>query len=407
MKVLIVVDELSVSGGTQKTTLKTSLGLQKLGNDVTVLTSYVDPERCYPELNAKVKLYSLFKSKSPALIKNFVVSNGLFSVLFKTLAFALFINTKFINYDSIIIEDVVGILALFFSFKRKRKIVWYLNNQFSSLTIGVFKGNIGVFRFNFPEWLKVFIMRFMKVVYFTCFSKLDYFLTYDIQNMEKIREIGFDNVKVILPGTDITSENYFPRKNFRKINILSIGTFAFYRRYEDIIEALKIIDRNNDKLINRLIIVGVWDSNPKYYQFLKGILEGTDLRRKVVFISYLDRVQLDRLYKKTNVFVFVNDENTWGLAVAEAIMHGLPVIITNNIGISEILSERECYKVEPRNPQQIARAILNIYQNPSKAYAKEIAAYRKIKSLSWDRFVKRVNSILVLASSRKNIIKSE
>ena len=400
MRILIVVDDLSVSGGTQKTTLKTGMGLQKFGNDVTILTSYTDPEKCYPELVGKVRLFSLFNNKSPVLIRNFIVSNRLFSVLFKALAFALFINTRFINYDLIIMEDVIGVLSLFFLLKKRRKIVWYLNNQFSSLTVGVFKKKIEVFNFNFPVWLKVFIMRFMKVVYYISFSRLDYFITYDFQNKKRIREIGFTNVKVISPGTDVISKNYFPRKNFNKINILSIGTFASYRRYEDIINALRIIDKENGKLISKLIIVGVWDSSRKYYLFLKNILKGMNLQRKVVFIPYLDFGQLNRLYKKMNVFVFVNDENTWGLAVAEAIMHGLPVIITNNIGISEVLSERECYKVEPRNPQQIAQAILDIYRNPSKAYAKEMAAYRKIKLLSWDRFVKRINKILTLGNSR-------
>lgn len=393
MNILLVVDNLFVSGGTQKTTLKTCLGMQELGHNVDILTFGKDINKCYPDIIGKVKIFSILNKKILFLNK-IVNSKNYLCILFKAFFLGLIINLFFQDKDSIILEDEIGVLSLFFVYRRNKKVLWYLNNQFPNYISDVLiprnsyrKVSFNLLFNNSVNILKGFYYRF-------CFSKISLFLTYDKNNKNKLKKVGIRNVKVVVPGVDFIPDLFLPRKRIKTINALSIGVLFPYRRYEDIFEAVAIVSRYRPNLIGHISIVGRSDLCPEYFNSLKILVNKLDISEKVSFFDYLSEDELNDVYFRSNLFVFVNDENTWGLAVAEAVMHGLPVLITNNIGISEVLSERECYKVDPKKPEQIARTFLEIFDNQTEIYNREVAAYKKVRLLTWNRFVKKIDLLL-------------
>ena len=395
MNILIIVNDLSVSGGTQKTTLKTSLGLQALGHKVTILTSYFNPSECYPEMTKQVNVVALSTNRSSIFLKRVFKSTNLFSIFLKILTFSFFANTLYLSCDSILLEDVVGSLSLMMTIKNKRKIVWYLNNQFPDSTVNIFKGDVIQTKFLPHNLIKRLVTFLMKLLYSISFSKIDYFATYDKLNLKRLNKIGYTNTKLILPGTDIPNV-YIRRKTKDKgLNVLSIGTMAPYRRYEDVIEALKILEDRDKTLIRKLIIVGRNDSHHKYYLGLLSLVKKYGLQKKVKFYSHIGNKEIKNLYKSTSVFVFVNDENTWGLSVAEAVMYRVPTIISDNIGISEVLDDKDAYKIKTRDPLGIANSLVDIVNNPKIAHKKTVSAFKKIESrINWNKYVLEVGILL-------------
>lgn len=393
MKLLIIVDDLSVSGGTQKTTLKTALGLEKLGYKVRILTSHFNPLECYPEMTKKVHVISLSSDKSK--FKNIFKSSNPIAVVLKVILFSFVINIRYLEFDSIVTEDIVGTLSLLYVPKNKQRIIWYLNNQLSNLTYTIFRNKTKTIGTKSPKFIKLLLLKFIKNHYSKAFSKVDRFVTYDMSNLQRLKKLGYKNVSLILPGTDIA--RYYPKRidKTRKIRLLSIGTMAPYRRYEDIIEALRIILLSGSKIFVKLTIIGRCDSHKKYYRKLSGLIDKYGLNERVEFVSFVDNRKMESIYKDADIFVFVNNQNTWGLAVAESLMRGLPTIITDNIGISEIVTCKEVYKVKPNSPEQIANTITEIINNPQKTRNKSLVARKKMESmLSWEKFSLKLNALL-------------
>lgn len=395
MKILVLVSDLCVSGGTQKTTLKTCVGLNSLGHSVQVLAACINKKECYPEIMKKVKIFSLSSDKSIKIVKNVFSSNSFFCVIIKIIVFGYLLNTKYVKYNYILTEDSVGVFSLFFLIRQRKRIVWYLNNQFSESTLNIFKSRISNSSFGVLNQFKITILSILRRVYLKSFSRIDYFVVYDKANKYKLNSIGYRNVRVILPGIDVIGCQK-PIKNDQKpLNLISVGTMAPYRRYEDVISALKIVMLKKPSLVNKLTIVGRTDSNKGYYSYLYNMSTKSGLKEKIDFIFYLSTDKLEKIYKESDVFIFVNNENTWGLAVGEAIMRCLPTIMTNNIGISEILNNRMVYKVEPNSPNQIAKAILNIYKRPKIAQQKTMFGRNRLRSLlGWDRYVNNISKLL-------------
>jgi glycosyltransferase involved in cell wall biosynthesis len=395
MKILIIVDDLATTGGTQKTTLMTYWGLKRLGHNVTVLTSIFDNKTCYPGLSKGIKTISLINNERNFLI-GIAKSSSSMAIFIRVILMALLIRFNFERFDAVLVEDEITLLVPAFIRKGKQKFVWYLNNQLSGKMIKMLATQRKTLRdflrrplASMFVWGKCFITKLS-------LSKIDYLATYDSFNKNLLAKIGYKNTVIVSVGGDVRKVVVKRSKIFekRRLKILSMGVIFPYRRYEDIIRATKMVEK--EKIVESLTIVGLPDFSLKYYKYLISLTKKLNIQDKVNFISYVTEDEKLKLFKNSDLFVFVNDANTWGLVVVEAISDSLPVVISDNIGIAEILDDRAAYIVRPKSPSLIASVLRTAYSHPDTLRIKASMAYKKVvKSVSWKNYVLRIEKLLI------------
>jgi len=113
------------------------------------------------------------------------------------------------------------------------------------------------------------------------------------------------------------------------ICFLYVGKFEPKKRIFDILDALKILQTTQDKQLDRfhLLVVG------------SGELE-TEIRRRVEteqlpvsFAGFMNQSEISQAYVVADVLVLPSDHGeTWGLVVNEAMVSGLPVLISDRVG---------------------------------------------------------------------------
>jgi len=134
--------------------------------------------------------------------------------------------------------------------------------------------------------------------------------------------------------------------------ILCLGVLFKYRRFEDVISAMRILD--DSKL--RLFIVGSSYYDPSYASSLRDWAESQGVSKSVVFVDgFIPDEVLPQFYAGSDVFVFPNEQQTWGLAVIEAMASGTPCLVSRGAGVHEVLVHGETALLfQPRDPVDLA-----------------------------------------------------
>jgi len=143
-----------------------------------------------------------------------------------------------------------------------------------------------------------------------------------------------------------------------------------------LLEALGRIGGNST-----LLVAG--GGNPQAY---RSRIAQLGLQRRVRFVGV--QRDLAPLFTAADVLVHPTWVDTFGMAVLEAMAHGLPVIVSNAqyCGIAEQLSERTALLLaDPGDPDEIARRIDSLMQEPALAAALAENGRRFAAESSWER----------------------
>jgi len=388
MKIGMVVNNLEVSGGYQKLVIRLSQQLEKMGHHVIIYTPRLDKKRCYPSDIKKVNIVTIEKR---------------FSTLTPVEAYKHLVEKIASDFEVIIIHDELSLIAIaLLPEPVPRKIVWMLNNQLPK-NIGkykveiknVYRQTIGDSSVKIKESRKAFRrVRLMR----RGLKRTKLLITYDNFNKQLIKKILGRKAEVVYAGADLDSfkklakERKFQEKKFYRI--LSVGVIFPHRRYEDLIKAASILLKDGEPVA--VTIVGRKDLSLDYFKQLEELVKNLGVKKRVTFKNYVSDQEMAALYKKSDVFTFINDGFTWGIAAFEAVAAKLPVIITDNIGATDLIKNGQTgWVVSPKSPAQVAKAIKQIIHNPEKSRRIADRAYVEISDfVSWTAYTDRVIRVI-------------
>jgi 1,4-alpha-glucan branching enzyme len=150
----------------------------------------------------------------------------------------------------------------------------------------------------------------------------------------------------------------------RALRLLSVGVLAPWRRFEDAICGVAAARRAGCE--SHYEIIGSDRFWPSYGLLLRGLVAELGLGDSVTLrFESVSEAELEDAYSRADAAVFPNEQQAWGLAQLEAMGRGLAVIVSRGAGVSEVLTDREhALLVDPRRPDQIADAILQLAGNP-------------------------------------------
>lgn len=104
---------------------------------------------------------------------------------------------------------------------------------------------------------------------------------------------------------------------------------------------------------------------------------------RIVIKGFMPHNQLYNEYESANLFVFPSLSDGFGFAPLEAMSHGVPCIVTNTSGISDIIEDTiDGFVINPNSSNELKKTIEYAYIN--RKMLEEMRTKAKIKALLYD-----------------------
>ena len=145
----------------------------------------------------------------------------------------------------------------------------------------------------------------------------------------------------------------------------SVGEIRPLKGHEDFLRAAAVIIRHFPK--THFLIAGVDASRSgENLRALERLIADLDLTQHVRLFGWLD--DLPSFYGALDVFVSASHTESFGLAIAEALASGTPVVATRTEGAEEILSPEESGSLVPvGDVEALAMAVTALLENPDQS----------------------------------------
>jgi glycosyltransferase involved in cell wall biosynthesis len=172
-------------------------------------------------------------------------------------------------------------------------------------------------------------------------------------------EVPQPRIGVVLPGTD-------PAPLARGSGgpgfaLLCVASLTPRKGHLILLEALaELVD-----LDWRLTCVGSKRRDPGTAQAIAASVVRLRLDQRVALVDELDEAGLAPLYDRADLFVLASYHEGYGMALAEALAHGLPVVATNAGAIPGTVPPSAGLLVEPGDPAALAGALRQIMTDPA------------------------------------------
>ena len=163
------------------------------------------------------------------------------------------------------------------------------------------------------------------------------------------------------------------------------GPYYFIKAAEKILSFRQDID---------FIMAGEGDQLP----FLMEMCARLGISSHVFFTGFLDRDDVDKFYELSDVYVMPSVSEPFGLVCLEAIAHDVPVIISKQSGVSEVLTH--ALKVDYWDVDLLTANIVALLDYPSLKQEMLPHAKRELSTLTWTKAAQKIVSLYCLLKNR-------
>lgn len=371
MKIAFLINELNICGGTHKQLLKLIEYTEKQGFDFCIITKVVDFDKIY-------KGFEKYASKT-IVVKD---RPFIYKVLNRLGAKKIVLKNDYKYYKQLTCDcDVINIHDYGFedfqpAFEGK-KVCWQVNDLPGCFRVGVHSNS----KVSKKILKKQNILR-NNAKYITD-------ITVNVnKNADRIKKCFGRDAHTFYCGVEpICIERNinetFNRFDQKKINLLTSGVMLPYRNYETQIYVVKHLrEKGYDVKLN---IIGNL-RNREYAEKIKNLIRSENLGEYIQICGQVDNSTFELLHKNADIFLFVNIDQSWGLAVFEAMSCGLPVLLSNSVGAIEILNNQiDSIFVNPTNVDEITNEIISLVENKSHYCSISSKAQEFHKLWTWDK----------------------
>lgn len=360
MKVAIILRKLNVKGGVQRHALYLARELKKLGHKVKLYALYYSREDCYQHLLEGLEVVANPDAKKLASLidKETEILNP-HDAAYKV---AYYFKKSVRNVPSVwTMHDLP--LRAWSRWQRENLDQEYRPSIFRKIIFRL-KDNYEIARFIRPQNAVVVL---------------------DSRDKEWVKKYFKKEAVIIRNGLDSDYFFYKPRTAFAGgvPKLLMAGIFLPHRRFEDGIEAVRILGEKGCRVDLR--IIGDYNNDKKYYDRILVLIKELGLMEQIRVLGRISEEELVNEYQRNDIFLFPNHLQSWGLAVFEAMACGLPVVVSRSAGASEVLADKEsALLVNPKRPAEIADAVKELIDNQNLCQNLSQNGRRFVeKNISW------------------------
>lgn len=396
MHIAIILRKIKLKDGIQAEAFSLGMELKRMGHKITMYTYDFDPALALPDLVKEFEIISLEPGEREKEEKIFgIFSRPSYLVKWnkrnreaRRLAGKIYKDTDILNPHS---SMTYPVSAYYKKAIRDIPAVWLV----SSLPLHRWRFRV-IKIINplrpIPSFLKRLFYYFIDEVEIWKFIRHHRIVALSETNRKNIIDLIRQDADVVYAGTDISKFPYKERAPLvgGRIRILLTGTLFAYRRFEDTIDAVKLlIDRGYDA---RITIIGAYTHVLSYHEQLRKRVENHGITDKVSFLGFVDEEDLARIYQEHDVTVssVSTQEAGIGLTILDAMACGTPVIISRGAAACEVLTDGvNALFVNPKAPTEITQALEAISQNP-ELYVSLSRSGRKLveEKFTWTHYAK-------------------
>jgi glycosyltransferase involved in cell wall biosynthesis len=191
------------------------------------------------------------------------------------------------------------------------------------------------------------------------------------------------SITVIEPGTDAApqSRGSAGGAGTGTVELLCVATLVPRKGHDVLVRALASMSDARW----HLTCVGGMDRDEPWVAALRAQAAAAGLEPRITFMGELDRSPLDARYDAADVFVLPTWYEGYGMAVAEALARGLPVVSTATGAIADLVGSDAGLLVPPGDAAALASALSAVVTDPALR-ARLAAGARRARSRlqSWD-----------------------
>lgn len=127
------------------------------------------------------------------------------------------------------------------------------------------------------------------------------------------------------------------------------------------------------------------------------------LSRNFHFTGFLKSEDIDKIWAMSSVYVMPSVSEPFGIAPLEAIQAGVPVILSKQAGVSEVMPH--AIKVDFWNSDALAEAICSVLRFKSLANTLKKNGSEEIRNITWEKAAKKLTTLYYELSSKQRKIK--
>ena len=251
--------------------------------------------------------------------------------------------------------------------------------------------NSGLVKKIFEEYILNFFERlisFKKIIVHTEFDRSELITTYNINN---------EDIFVIPHGIYSFFRQFESSIPEEKNTILFFGNIREYKGLDVLLSAIPIIE--NQKIMIKTIIAGEGDI--AQYQDLIKNCNGANFE---IFNHYIPDDQVSVLFQRSSLVVLPYTKMSGMSGILNiAYAFGKPVVVSDVGGLEEIIENNKTgILVPPKDPVQLANAIIRLLSDSELRYSMERSVKKKSKELSWDSVATKTINVYIQSLKRKN-----
>jgi glycosyltransferase involved in cell wall biosynthesis len=186
-----------------------------------------------------------------------------------------------------------------------------------------------------------------------------------------------DRIDVVYNAVDIPRSDHLQMRPITKNEkiVLFLGRLTMQKGPEYFLRAAKkVVERYQDV---RFVVAG---SGDMIAQCVREVAE-LKLGRYVTFTGFLSGDDVDRVFSMADLYVMPSVSEPFGIAPLEALSHNVPVIISRQSGVSEVLTH--VLKVDFWDIDEMANKILAVLTHPPLQRALRQHGQIELRKLSW------------------------
>lgn len=201
-----------------------------------------------------------------------------------------------------------------------------------------------------------------------------------------VRRCGIPAHRISVVHNAVSTPARPPRRQRRKADdppcVLFLGRITFQKGPEYFVEAAA---RVLEELPHtRFIMAGAGDMMPRMIDRAAELGIGKNFH----FPGFLSGGDLERMFSLSDLYVMPSVSEPFGISPLEAAQRGVPVIISKQCGVAEVLTH--ALQVDFWDVRELAATMLAVLSHPPLARELARRARRQVRRLTWDRAARKI-----------------
>lgn len=204
--------------------------------------------------------------------------------------------------------------------------------------------------------------------------------------------VASDRIVVVEPGVDLPADTQpQPDDPSAPVRMLCVATITPRKGHDLLVSALSRLTDSSWTLT----CVGDTQRSPATTRALRMQIEALKLENRIVLSGEIAESALLREFRSADLFVLATYFEGYGMAVAQALAHGLPVISTRTGAIEALVPSGAGLLVEPGDATALHDALSQVLSDPD--LRRRLAAGARVagsRLASWNAAGQRLSEVL-------------